>query len=181
MKYFLIIAASLLVISCGEKTESNDKSSPSKQKEKAKEQHEKVLKSVNYDGLLEVLHKNDDKLYVVNFWATWCVPCVEELPHFMEVNEAHKDNPNYQMILVSLDRSNQLETGVKSFIEKNNIPTDCYLLDDVKRMDYWISDIDQNWSGSIPITVLYKNGEKLFFKEGQLSKAELENVITKHI
>lgn len=181
MKYFLIIAGALLVMSCGEKAESKDNSSPSNQKEKTKEQHEQVLKSVNYDGLLEVLHKNDDKLYVVNFWATWCVPCVEELPHFMEVNDTYKDKPNYQMILVSLDRSNQLETGVKSFIEKNKIPTDCYLLDDVKRMDYWISDIDQNWSGSIPITVLYKNGEKLFFKEGQLTKTELENVITKHI
>lgn len=171
----------MLVISCGDNNDSNDETAQNTSSEKSNEEHEQVLKSVNYDGLLEVLNKNDDKLYVVNFWATWCVPCVEELPHFMEVNEMFANNPNYQMILVSLDRSNQLETGVKSFIEENKIPTDCYLLDDVKRMDYWISDIDKSWSGSIPITILYKNGEKLFFKEGQLSKTELENVITKHI
>ncbi|NLN32233.1 MAG: redoxin domain-containing protein, partial [Flavobacteriaceae bacterium] len=85
-----------------------------------------VLKVVNYDELKSVIQKEDDVLYVVNFWATWCKPCIEELPDFMEVNEEFKDHPNFKLILVSMDSKKQLDTKVKKFIEKNKITADVY-------------------------------------------------------
>jgi thiol-disulfide isomerase/thioredoxin len=136
-----------------------------------------VLKVVNYDELKSVIQKEDDVLYVVNFWATWCKPCIEELPDFMEVNEEFKDHPNFKLILVSMDSKKQLDTKVKKFIEKNKITADVYLLDDNKRMNEWIPATDANWSGAIPATVMYKNGEKVFFKELKMTKYELEDLI----
>lgn len=136
-----------------------------------------VLKVVNYDELKSVIQKEDDILYVVNFWATWCKPCIEELPDFMEVNEEFKDHPNFKLILVSMDSKKQLDTKVKKFIEKNKITADVYLLDDNKRMNEWIPATDANWSGAIPATVMYKNGEKVFFKELKMTKYELEDLI----
>jgi len=140
-----------------------------------------VLKSVNYDELKSVIQKEDGKLYVVNFWATWCKPCIEELPDFMAVNEIFKDNPNFKMILVSMDSKRQLDTKVKKFIQSNNINADVYLLDDIKRMNEWIPATDENWSGAIPATVLYKNGKKVFFKELQMTRYELEDLINDNL
>lgn len=136
-----------------------------------------VLKVVNYEELKSVIQKEDGKLYVVNFWATWCKPCIEELPAFMTVNEEYKDNPDFKMILVSMDSKKQLDTKVKKFIEKNNMNVDVYLLDDNKRMNEWIPATDSTWSGAIPATVFYKNGKKVFFKELQMTQYELEDLI----
>ena len=140
-----------------------------------------VRASVNYDQLKEIIEKNDDKLYVVNFWATWCRPCIEELPHFLEVSNAYENQAPFQMILVSLDKAELLETDVAQMITKLNIDNDVYLLDDNKRMNYWIPAIDSTWSGAIPATVFYKNGQKLHFTEGQLTKEELNTIIKKHL
>lgn len=141
------------------------------------QESQNVLKAVNYDELKSVIQKEDGKLYVVNFWATWCKPCIEELPAFMAVNEQYKDDSNFQMILVSMDSRKLLDTKVKRFIENNNIDTDVYLLDDNKRMNEWIPATDSTWSGAIPATVFYKNGKKVFFKELQMTQYELEDLI----
>ena len=140
-----------------------------------------VRASVNYDQLKEIIEKNDDKLYVVNFWATWCRPCVEELPHFLEVSRSYDKQAPFQMILVSLDKAELLETEVAKVITKLHIDNDVYILDDNKRMNYWIPAFDSTWSGAIPATVFYKNGQKLHFTEGQLTKEELTTIIQKHL
>lgn len=140
-----------------------------------------VRQIVNYDGLKAVVQKQDDKLYVVNFWATWCAPCVAELPDFMEVNNEFSGMENYQMILVSLDNANDFEPAIKPFLSEKKIDADVYLLDDNKRMNYWIADIDENWSGAIPATVIYKNGKKLFFIEDQMDKETLRKTIQKYL
>lgn len=147
----------------------------------AQSKNEQVLKVVNYDELKKIIQVEDDVLYVVNFWATWCKPCVEELPHFMEVNELYKADPKYKMILVSLDPAKALDTKVKRFIENNNIATDVYILDDNKRMHEWIPDVDPKWSGAIPATVFYKNKKKIQFREMQMTQYELEDIINENL
>lgn len=145
------------------------------------QESENVLKAVNYDQLKSIIQKQDGKLYVVNFWATWCKPCIEELPDFMEVNEQFKNDPNFKMILVSMDNQKLLDTKVKKFIQNNNINVDVYLLDDIKRMNEWIPATDENWSGAIPATVFYKNGKKVKFHELQMTKYELEDIINENL
>lgn len=140
-----------------------------------------VLKAVNYDELKSVIQKEDGKLYVVNFWATWCKPCIEELPGFMNVNNQFKNNPDFKMILVSMDNKRQLDTKVKKFIEKNNIDADVYLLDDLERMNEWIPDVDPSWGGAIPATVFYKNGKKIKFHEFEMTQYELEDIVNEHL
>ena len=142
--------------------------------------HTTTTAVVNFDELQKILSTKKDKLVVVNFWATWCSPCVAELPHFMEVNNEYADQDSYEMILVSLDKASDLETSVRKVIDKLNITTDAYILDDNKRMNEWIPAIDAGWSGAIPATVFYKNNKKVLFVEGQMTKEELKNAIEKH-
>lgn len=140
-----------------------------------------ILKSVNYEELKSIIQKEDGKLYVVNFWATWCRPCIEELPHFMEVNELYKSDPNFKMILVSLDNVKAMDTKVKKFIENNHLNVDVYLLDDNKKMNEWIPATDKSWSGAIPATVFYKDKKKVHFKELQMTQYELEDIINDNL
>jgi len=140
-----------------------------------------VLKSVNYEELQSIVQKDDGKLYVVNFWATWCKPCIDELPVFMQVNELYQSDPNFKMILVSMDNVKTLDTKVKRFIENNHLNVDVYLLDDNKRMNEWIPATDTNWSGAIPATVFYKNGKKILFHELKMTQYELEDVINENL
>src|SRR5690606_36307909 len=125
-------------------------------------------KESSVDELESIIGQNDDKLYVIKFWATWCKPCIDELRGFMAVHEQYKDNPNFKMILISLDHKRQLNTKVKRFIAKNNIEAEVLLLDESRHASEWMPEIEQTWVGAIPATFLYKNNEKLFFRQFQM-------------
>ena len=133
---------------------------------------------VNFEQLEPEFTKTDDVLYVVNFWATWCAPCVKELPDFMAVNSEFSNSDDFRMILVSLDDSDNLEGPVKKFIEDKNLKgVELYLLDDIKRMNEWIPAVDSSWSGSIPATLFIRNGKSLKFVPGAIEKDELRKII----
>ncbi|MFP3591994.1 TlpA family protein disulfide reductase [Chryseobacterium sp. SIMBA_038] len=139
-----------------------------------------TVPSIKYEELEKRIQQEKDKFLVVNFWSTTCAPCVKELPHFMEVNNRYANNPKFKMILVSLDRLVDKERVIK-FIKNKNLTAEVILLDDIKRMNTWIPKFEKDWDGNIPVTIFYKNGEKVHFNDGEMSKEELENTITKNL
>jgi thiol-disulfide isomerase/thioredoxin len=112
-----------------------------------------------YDDL-EKLMASNDTTYIVNFWATWCGPCVKELPHFYELAQKMKGTKN-KVVLVSLDFKSQVEKKLVPFFEKNPTIATVYLLADKDYNDY-ISKVHAEWEGSIPVTVVIKKDKKLF-------------------
>lgn len=144
---------------------------------KAQQAEVSVLK---YEDLEKKIQSEKDKLLVVNFWATTCAPCVKELPHFMEVNNQYAGNSRFKMILVSLDRLVDKERVLK-FIKNKNLTAEVVLLDDIKRMNTWIPKFEKEWDGNIPVTVFYKNGEKVYFNDGEMRKEELEKTIAENL
>ncbi len=135
---------------------------------------------IKFEELEKRIEQTSARLLIVNFWATTCAPCVKELPHFMEVKRRYEANPEFRMLLVSLDRAKDMER-VKKFIHQKNITAEVVLLDDNKRMNTWIPRFDAEWGGEIPVTVLYKAGKKVAFKNGEMSEAELEDMIRTHL
>ena len=95
-----------------------------------------TIEVVDFDGLYSKIDLSVDKTDVINFWATWCAPCVKELPHFEEVNKELKDK-NTEVILVSLDFPSQIESKLRPYLKDNNIQTEDYTLYDDDWFDYW--------------------------------------------
>ena len=132
------------------------------QKEISNENNQ-TIKMLNYEELAPYLHRNDDKTYVVNFWATWCKPCVEELPAFEKLHDNYKDK-NVEVLLVSLDFKKHVETRLIPFVEKRNLQPEVILLDDTKESE-WIPKIDETWSGAIPATLIYNKDKRAFYEQ----------------
>ncbi len=119
--------------------------------------------SFDYEHLAPLFEQDDDVTYVINFWATWCLPCVKELPYFEKLNEVYKDK-NVKVILVSLDFPKKIESQLLPFLERKKIQSTVYVLDDPDA-NSWIEKVNKDWSGAIPATVIYKGKNKKFFEQ----------------
>lgn len=111
---------------------------------------------------------------MVNFWATWCQPCVEELPYFERINKEFK-NQNVKVILVSLDMSKQVTTRLIPYIQKYNIQSEVVLLNDLDA-DTWINKVDSSWSGALPATLFYTTEKRAFFEKSFTYESLLEQL-----
>ena len=119
---------------------------------------QKPLVFDKFDDFEKAILKKDDKIYVINFWATWCAPCVKEIPYFEKL---HLENKNVEVILVSLDSAKDLEKKLIPFIKRKKISAQVISLND-KDYNNWLPKIDRNWSGSIPATFIFSGNKKLF-------------------
>ncbi len=122
-----------------------------------------------------LLPKDNDTLYILNFWATWCIPCVKELPFFEAINLKYA-NEKVKIVLVSLDFPENIESRLIPFIAKKNIKSQVVLLADGKAYDL-IDKVDPSWSGSIPITLFLKGKQKVFYEKEYHNIHELETDI----
>ena len=132
-------------------------------------------KVIKWDGLEAVMTRDTDKLQVINFWATWCAPCIKELPYFEALNAEASDK--LDITLVSLDFADEFEKRVLPFVDKRELKSQVVLLDEI---DYnsWIDKVDPSWSGAIPATLIINpsNGKRKFL-EKELNEGELETLV----
>ena len=133
------------------------------------------LKEIDSDTLEALIHNMNDTTYVVNFWATWCSPCVKEIGYFEELHMQFV-SANVKVILVSLDFPNQIDRRVIPFLKEKDITAEVLLMTD---LDYnsWIDRIDPSWTGAIPATLIYNRKERMFL-EKEVSQDELFSYVT---
>ncbi|QMU63275.1 MAG: redoxin domain-containing protein [Flavobacteriaceae bacterium] len=127
---------------------------------------------LSYEELKPILHVQDDKIYVINFWATWCAPCVKELPYFEKLNETYK---NVEVVLVSLDFPDKITTKLIPFVKKHELKSRVVVLNDTNEQ-FWIHNIDEKWSGAIPATLIYNKDNSTFYEQS-FTYETLENKI----
>lgn len=115
------------------------------------------------------LQKQNDTTYVVNFWATWCKPCVAELPWFEQLIPAYQNRP-VEVLLVSMDFPKQIKNKLIPFVKERQLEEAVVALAD---MDYnsWIDKVSEEWDGAIPFTLIYNQQERRI-KLGELESYE---------
>jgi len=131
---------------------------------------------IKFDKLDALIKEGGEQVKVINFWATWCAPCIKELPYFEKA--AQKYGEELEVHLISLDFADQINR-VNKFVERKKLKSNVYLLDEV---DYnaWIDRVDKSWSGAIPATLIINEatGERIF-SESELKEGQLEEMIEK--
>lgn len=132
------------------------------------------LEIYDFQNFEPFLSQDNDRIHVINFWATWCVPCVKELPYFEQLGEKY---PEIKVILVSLDFRKAIESDLIPFIVENDLKSEVIMLHEPDA-NSWVPKIDPDWSGAIPATIIYR-GNKSEFYEQSFTFEELETEVQK--
>jgi thiol-disulfide isomerase/thioredoxin len=135
---------------------------------------ERGIPQMDFGEFESYLKKENDTVYVVNFWATWCKPCLNELPDLEKVNAEYSDR-KVEVILVSLDFPNQHDDLLVPFVEENNLKSRVLHLTDVDA-NKWIGKVSEDWSGAIPATLIYKGSDRTFH-ESVMTYEQLKTIV----
>ena len=135
------------------------------------------IEDKDFDSFYRENVSNSKGLLIVNFWATWCKPCIQELPEFEKLNSELKSN-ELRVCLVNLDFNSKFKTSAVEFVKNKKIRSKVLHINN-SDPDRWINKVDSSWSGAIPATVIYKDGKKIFFREGEITYNELTAIINK--
>ncbi len=123
---------------------------------------------------------DNDTLYVLNFWATWCKPCVAEMPFFDQLHQEMAAQ-KVKVIFVSMDFRNEYDKRLVPFANKRKFFSPIMLLDEPKYND-WIDKVSTTWSGAIPATLIVQHARGIRdFHEGEYTyetlKSKVESLI----
>jgi len=138
-----------------------------------------LIPSYTADQLMKRIAGNDTT-YILNFWATWCAPCIKELPAFESINEQYASK-KVKVVLVSMDFPEDYPDNILAFSNRKKLKSEVVWLKETNANTF-IPKIDERWSGALPATVIFnsKKGEKLFF-EKQMSEDELNALIQRFL
>ena len=136
------------------------------------------VQKISKTELASILNNPSDKLHVINFWATWCAPCVSELPDFQKVvNES--DGNKVEFLFISLDFPSDADKKLAPFLKKYNYTFKVCLMTET---DYnsWIDQVDPGWQGNIPATLFFNRARKIHhFVAESIDKPQLVKTIQK--
>lgn len=172
MKKLSFIFILIIIVGCKTDNKINTENGNTNQINEA----EKLsVDTYTYETLEPLLNKSDDKTYVINFWAIWCKPCVEELPAFEKLHKLYAGK-NVVVILVSLDFPNQIESRLIPFMTENKLKSTVIAMVDTDQ-NSWIPKVDESWSGAIPATLIYNKNKRTFYEQSFTYK-QLEQEVT---
>jgi thiol-disulfide isomerase/thioredoxin len=131
--------------------------------------------TIKLGQLQALIQDKSDHIKVINFWATWCAPCIKELPLFEKLGQERRD---VKVTLVSLDLDlDPNPEKVHKFVARKKLQSQVLILDE-RDPNSWINQIDKNWSGALPATIIIngKTGQRKFV-EKELHEGDLEKLI----
>ena len=137
------------------------------------------LDLIEEEGLKDLIKNNSDKVRLINVWATWCGPCVNELPDFITMNRMYR-NREFELITISADLPERRAKGL-TLLKKMQASNTNYLFNSTDKYKL-IELIDAEWQGALPYTLLIAPGGKILYrKQGAINVAEMKKRIVEQI
>lgn len=141
-------------------------------------QEVKPLKSTQ--ELDELKNSLKGKVVLINFWATWCKPCVKEFPELVKLYKDYKDK-DFRLVFISADVPEEIESKVVPFLKSQNVDFVSFY-NNFDKPEELINYIDKNWEGAIPSTYIYdREGNKTSSILGMKNYEYFEKEITKNL
>ena len=142
-----------------------------------REVNSQSIPSWKITDLEEYIAKSDTPV-IINFWATYCGPCIKEIPYFQDVVKQYEQK-GVKLLLVSLDFKESFPDKISSFADKRKFTSPIVWLDETDA-DYFCPKVDSAWSGVMPATLFINNkkAHRSFFEE-EMSKDQFETEIKK--
>ncbi len=139
------------------------------------------IKPINKtDDLKSIMDANKGKVILVNFWATWCKPCVKEFPDLVKLQNDYKDK-GFVLVFISADMPEEIKSKVSPFLSQEKVDFPTYYIGSDKPEDI-INYVDKDWQGAIPSTYIYdKEGNVKASILGTKSYEQFESEITKYL
>jgi thiol-disulfide isomerase/thioredoxin len=135
------------------------------------------LAPVNETSYPKLIAQHRGKVVLVDFWATWCVPCRKEMPELVRL-ESRLRSKGLELITISADEPEK-QSEAEAFLAQHNVPAPAYIRranDD----DKFINSIDTKWSGALPAIFVYdKSGRKVKMFVGETSINDVEAAVNK--
>ncbi len=137
---------------------------------------QQAISAVKAGQLNDRLNAATDTIYVVNYWATWCIPCVKELPALEKIQEQYKDKP-VKVLLISFDFKEQYPEHLEKWVQQKQLKSEVVWMNE-SVPDEFIPQLNNDWSGSLPATtILYKRKAYRYFTEASVTYNELDGII----
>ena len=134
------------------------------------------IRKVKMDEVVNRFSATSDTVYVVNFWATFCKPCVAELPDFIRITKQYADK-KVKLIMVSLDLPSYYPTKISTFAKSHKFNAEILWLNETNA-DHFCPMIDPKWSGAIPATIIVNNNTGYRkFTEDQINAVDFEKAL----
>ncbi len=138
-----------------------------------------ALKPITDEAVAKLAKNDTDRLVLVNLWATWCGPCVAELPEFVEMNRMYRQR-KFQLVTISMDDPEKHGEALKMLKSVHASATNYILL--TKDRDKFAEALDKEWPGPLPYTVLIAPGGKILYrKAGAVDPLEVKRAVVKYL
>ena len=136
------------------------------------------LDLIDETGIKDIVKNNTDKLRLINVWATWCGPCVNEFPSFVTINRMYRKR-DFEFISISADNPKKKDKVLQALKDMKAANTNyLFSLDDKYKL---IEAIDPNWTGALPYTLLVEPGGKIVYaKQGTIDAMEMKTLIVEN-
>ena len=132
------------------------------------------FESVKVKDIQQLVKLSGEKVRIINFWATWCSPCIKEMPYFEKINE----NKEADVFLISMDYDlDPNPEKVNRFIARKNLKSKVLYVTE-GNPKAWFGKIDKSWQGNLPVTLIINptTGKRKFIQQ-ELQQGDLEKFI----
>jgi thiol-disulfide isomerase/thioredoxin len=139
-----------------------------------------VITITNENEYKNILEQSKGKVTLINFWATWCPPCVKEFPELVKLYNNYKEK-DFSVVFISLDDKSDFDNKLIPFLKKQNVDFVSYF-GDFKDPMVLIDFVDKSWQGEIPFTLIYdKEGSMKAKFIGNKTYNQFETEILKYL